>query len=569
MNNLVEFNDIRKEGFNTQLRKSKTGNMDTEISIKDLKGLEIDQNKLEEESNFLLNCDNDLMIAQLSESLANKKALEKIESNYEVDYFDGLNLNKNSKSETTYNKILGPIFNNNILNFENDHLIAETCFDINKSIEFKQKEDLAENTNEDLTNTSYDLKTIISKANNDDGKYPNDLNKSNFNKKNIPKYQYNSTSRKNSSNNGKKPKFDSTSNKNSKNKFENINVSKINNRSLDSSINSTNSMNKRQSKSNYSTIKKSENFKAQYSSCGYGSTNNFSKDKIPNRSSNKNFSKMYPKTNNSINLMNIKVNNTYISPYKNVNNQSPNNYRGILDNTSTLNQSNVSEFQRIKLQHNISLINKKISQLREYQRSLKEKIMEGEIQKNRILKNKNEEISYIKKNANDKQRILKNLEQVNERNKKIIEKSENTIKSLKIQLRNKSMEVRNLHTNSNNSSLVYQSNYNINNEVVGNENNIRISNIFSSLSKFRNDNNNSCCNRDQSKKNVSFSMQPKGSSLNLINNRKNGNQLLKVNYYFISYIINNFSIIIILKNVFKIKNINIFLLHFRTRRNLI
>ena len=80
--------------------------METEISIKDLKGLELDENRLEEESNFLLNYDNDLVIAQLSESNVKRKEWHN----------EGSLLNENNEEDNNKNfgKIVNPLFNSKI-----------------------------------------------------------------------------------------------------------------------------------------------------------------------------------------------------------------------------------------------------------------------------------------------------------------------------------------------------------------------------------------------------------------------------------------------------------------------
>jgi hypothetical protein len=89
----------------------------------------------------------------------------------------------------------------------------------------------------------------------------------------------------------------------------------------------------------------------------------------------------------------------------------------------------------------LNSINEKIKKLREFQNSLKRKLQETEIHKNKVIRNKNEEITYIKREVYERTKQVKNLEKLNERNNELIEKSENTINVLKEDLRNKSLEI--------------------------------------------------------------------------------------------------------------------------------
>ena len=82
-------------------------------------------------------------------------------------------------------------------------------------------------------------------------------------------------------------------------------------------------------------------------------------------------------------------------------------------------------------------ISSKIMKLKDYQKTLREKINQKEIEKKQIIKSKNEEINYIKKNANDNVKNVISLQKVIDKNKDIMDKSEKTINELKKELRNK------------------------------------------------------------------------------------------------------------------------------------
>ena len=472
---------MKKEGLQTPERKSRKLNMDTEISIKDLKGMEIDENKLEEESNFLLNYDNDLIIAQLSESLVNKREVENIENNIDGDYFEGMNL-ENIKIDNK--KIMNPLFNNscNIFNLEN--IYEDNFIDVNKSIKMNDRKSSLNKVSNEVKISTNNLKDFNSRNFNKNKQKIENINKNlhNSNYKNLTNVNLNGTVKKDLN------KFE---NKNSQNNSKNKNT--FNNKSLNSSMISNNSLTKNASKLNYSTIKKSEIIKIEYNSNSNVSSNNCSREKNNKNKFSKIFSESFKKKypNKFDNLIN--KNAKLYSNNKNLN-QSPLQNNRTFNNNTSINNSNYSE--KLKLHFNISLINEKIAQLREYQRSLKEKIHDGEIQKNKILKNKNEEISYMKKHVNDKVKVLKNLKLINEKNQKIIEKSEDTINNLKLELRNKSTEIRTMQSNLFNNNDSKSSN--INN--ASNGTNIFLkSNLFSGWNKFAKNENNNCCNGTHSK----------------------------------------------------------------------
>lgn len=151
----------------------------------------------------------------------------------------------------------------------------------------------------------------------------------------------------------------------------------------------------------------------------------FNKNKIPNNSNKS----IYKNNNNNA----CTISPVIRKPKKN------NIFEG-----ESVNNSIISEAAKLKAQYNIKVISGKISQLKMYQKSLKDKILETEIEKNKLLKNKNEEISYIQKNVNEKMKILKNLKKLNDKNQMIIEKSEITINNLKNELKNKNTEIKNI-----------------------------------------------------------------------------------------------------------------------------
>ncbi len=99
---------------------------------------------------------------------------------------------------------------------------------------------------------------------------------------------------------------------------------------------------------------------------------------------------------------------------------------------------------KVKLENNLNIIGDKIKKLKEFQTNLKHKLFENEFYKTKIVKQKNAEIGIIKKEALDKGKVVKNLEDLNWRNKEALEKHLNTINFLKEELRNKSLELKNI-----------------------------------------------------------------------------------------------------------------------------
>jgi hypothetical protein len=486
LNNIIDLYTINRDGLdNPDYKSVKRNNVDTEISIKDLQAMEIDENKLEEESNFLLNYNNDLIIARLSESLANKKKIASNDKYADNDIFYKVDL-KISKNDI--NQDLNPMFNNYLNNFENGNLKEEDLIDVNKSIKFNDLENTFIDFNNENNVNTFDLKSIISKEkmNPIDKEWSNNSNPPS-NKKNIskiPSYKLNEKAKKESNANHKIKNF--------------IN---LNNHSINSSVNINNSFNRKSSKMNYNSICKNDKLKLAYSSNSDISSNNCSLEKSNHK-----------QLKNSINLKSsmektqkISI-NTKPSANSNIHNRT-------LNNTS-LNASHLSELNKLKLQQNVALISEKIAKLRDYQQKMKEKIIEAEIQKNRILKNKNEEISYMKRNGNDKQRVLKNLQLINERNQKIIERSEHTINNLKIELRNKSMEI---HSSQNDNFITKSINFNNNN---ANNTSLKSSFVFPVWNKFGKDSNNDCCGGAGHSKNLSHSMNSNRASHCNLNKKK-------------------------------------------------
>ena len=476
----------------------KRNNVDTEISIKDLQAMEIDENKLEEESNFLLNYDNDLIIARLSESLVNKKKIECIDKYADNDIFYKVDF-KISKNDI--NQDLNPIFNNNLNNFENGNLKEGDLVDVNKSIKFNNLENSFLDFNYENKINTCDLKSMISKEkmNPIDKAWSNNSN-SPGNKKNIykiPPYKLHEKSKK-----------ESYANHKIKNFFN------LNNHSLNSSVNSNNIFDRKSSKMNYNSICKNDKLKLAYISNSNISSNNCSLEKSNHK-----------QLKNSINLKSSMEKTQKISINRKPSANS-NIHNRTLNNTS-LNASHQSELNKLKLQQNVALISEKIAKLRDYQLKLKEKIIEAEIQKNRILKNKNEEISYMKRNGNDKQKVLKNLQLINERNQKIIERSEHTINNLKIELRNKSMEIR----SSQNDNFITKS-INFNNRNANNTSS-KSPFVFPIWNKFGKDSNNDCCGGTSYSKNLSHSMNNnRASHCNLNKSKKLTKFILKVKLKF-------------------------------------
>jgi hypothetical protein len=373
--------------------------MDTEISIKDFKFLELDdENKLEEESNFLINYDNDLIIAHLSsDSITKQKDLQNPNDiNNDLNY-------KNNNNEIK-GKIVNPIFNSKVNliecpdNFDNfDNFGSESnkiYMEINKKIP--------------------DTPTLLKEIS---------LEKYNNNN------EYKSKSKSNSNSNEKENKNiniinDKYINKN-KTPINNLNYSTIKNYydetlQLDFNSNLSNFLNKKNknnNKNNYKNNKNNEN-------------NNLSRSFSPNlKSSKKNV------LNNSFNNKKNLIPNLNLSRSTNQN-DSKLNY----SNFSYKSNNNIDQ-ERIKINLTMAAISNKIMKLKEYQKSLIEKINEKEVEKNKLLKNKNEEIIYIKKNANENVKNLKSLQSVIDKNKEIMETSQKMINDLKKELKNKSKDL--------------------------------------------------------------------------------------------------------------------------------
>jgi DNA repair exonuclease SbcCD ATPase subunit len=105
------------------------------------------------------------------------------------------------------------------------------------------------------------------------------------------------------------------------------------------------------------------------------------------------------------------------------------------------------ESNNTKNEPQVTMIFEKIKKLKEFQNSLKQKILENEIFKNKLVKNKNEEITYVKRDMLEKGKQLKNLEKIYHRNNELLEQSETTINTLKQELRNKSQEIKKIKNN--------------------------------------------------------------------------------------------------------------------------
>ncbi len=505
-NNIIELKDSNKKATYAPIIQTTSKNLciDRQISINDLKAVEIDENRLKEESNFLLNYDNDLIIKQLSESLINKKAIEFCEND------------NNIKEDVSYNKILN--INNN--DYEKENFKEENILDINKSIQF----DINENNKKiikvskpnEINDIIYnqDLKNLISK----DNYFLTEKNRvlSNFNNYNkIPMnaktpnkdiYEKKTFIKKNFQNS-----FSFSKNKSSINYNKNYTNIKMNTtgKSMDDCID------KKLLKFDDSKNIKNKNIKYENLSNSNVSSNNCSREKTVNQYFKKIFekspiAKRNNKDNTATKIKTMKLNNNMTPNFlKNSSNiQSPNilNNRIINNSDISIINSKISDINIPRLQHNFSVINEKIAKLQKYQRNLKEKINEAEFEKNKILKNKNEEISYIKKNVNDKEKVLKNLLIINERNQKIIEISENTINNLKIELKNKCTEISNLLFNKN----IISAN---NNNGDINSNMLKWQ-LFTGFGKFGEDINGNCCIPRRGK--LSHSMQHKNIENNLI-----------------------------------------------------
>ncbi len=93
---------------------------------------------------------------------------------------------------------------------------------------------------------------------------------------------------------------------------------------------------------------------------------------------------------------------------------------------------------------NISLITDKIQGFKKIQNVLKSKLIENEQFKNKLIKIKNEEIDYIKKEIAQKTKSVTSLEKSNEKKDEIIEHNEHAIKELHDQLKGYSNELQTL-----------------------------------------------------------------------------------------------------------------------------
>jgi hypothetical protein len=103
-----------------------------------------------------------------------------------------------------------------------------------------------------------------------------------------------------------------------------------------------------------------------------------------------------------------------------------------------------------RLESNVTQIREKIKKLKDFQNTLKEKLCENESYKNRLLKQKNDEIELIKIDLIDKNKSIRNLEQENLRNSQLLDIKNTAISNLKNKLRTKSVENSENNTRNNN-----------------------------------------------------------------------------------------------------------------------
>lgn len=101
---------------------------------------------------------------------------------------------------------------------------------------------------------------------------------------------------------------------------------------------------------------------------------------------------------------------------------------------------------KVKLETNLNLIGDRIKKLRDFQTNLKQKLFENDYYKTLIVKQKNAEISIIKKEAIDKDKAVRKLQKQNWRSKDTLESHISTINFLKGELRTKSCENTKLFT---------------------------------------------------------------------------------------------------------------------------
>lgn len=117
----------------------------------------------------------------------------------------------------------------------------------------------------------------------------------------------------------------------------------------------------------------------------------------------------------------------------------------ILTNRSTNDgKSRKSNHRKKSVEDKIGVINDKLKIFKDFQTSIKNKIADSELSKIKVIRNKNEEVTFYKREMHEKERKLKLLELEKEKNKELLGYHESTIYALKNELRNKSIELKNI-----------------------------------------------------------------------------------------------------------------------------
>ena len=123
-------------------------------------------------------------------------------------------------------------------------------------------------------------------------------------------------------------------------------------------------------------------------------------------------------------------------------------YEVINKQTNSLIDEKKNNLTNNHLETNISDLNEKIKKLKEFQNSIKDKLIENDYYKNKIVILKNTEIDLIKSDLIDKNKLVRNLENENLKQIETLEIKNNTIMNLKSQLRNKSVDLNRCNTKS-------------------------------------------------------------------------------------------------------------------------
>jgi hypothetical protein len=123
-------------------------------------------------------------------------------------------------------------------------------------------------------------------------------------------------------------------------------------------------------------------------------------------------------------------------------------YEVINKQTNSLIDEKKKDLTNNHLETNISDLNEKIKKLKEFQNSIKDKLIENDYYKNKIVILKNTEIDLIKSDLIDKNKLVRNLENENLKQIETLEIKNNTIMNLKSQLRNKSVDLNRCNTKS-------------------------------------------------------------------------------------------------------------------------